>query len=112
MSEIDPATKAASNATEAADAAGAAGRPDGEPMAERRSGRVVMRRGIAQRTGRLHLVRAWLDRDGEPTVRPLGAHAAGSLGSLAGANAWMVVGPDVERLEEGTVVETWPMLPS
>jgi uncharacterized protein (TIGR00730 family) len=45
VSEIDPAATAA-------DAAGAAGRPDGEPMTERRSGRVVMRRGIAQRTGR------------------------------------------------------------
>jgi molybdopterin molybdotransferase len=66
-----------------------------------------------QRTGRLHLVRAWLERDGvQATVRPLGPHGAGSLGSLAAANAWMVVGPDVERLEPGTVVETWPMLPS
>ena len=66
-----------------------------------------------QRTGRLHLVRAWLDRDGaQATVRPLGPHGAGSLGSLAAANAWMVVGPDVERLEPGTVVETWRMLPS
>jgi len=68
---------------------------------------------FTQRRGRLHLVRAWLEhRDGEATVRPLGPHAAGSLGSLAGANAWMVVAPDVERLEAGTVVETWPMLPS
>jgi len=68
---------------------------------------------FTQRPGRLHLVRAWLDRAGdEATIRPLGPHAAGSLGSLAGANAWMVVGPDIERLEAGTVVETWPMLPS
>ena len=57
--------------------------------------------GVARPTGRRNA-----------TVRPLGPHAAGSLGSLAGANAWMVVGPDVERLEEGAVVETWPMLPS
>src|SRR5262249_36819075 len=68
---------------------------------------------FTQRTGRLHLVRARLEySDGEATVRPLGPHAAGSLGSLSGANAWMVVAPDIERLEAGTVVETWPMLPS
>jgi molybdopterin molybdotransferase len=68
---------------------------------------------FTQRPGRLHVVRAWLDRNhGEPMVRPLGPHGAGSLGSLAAANAWMVVGPDVERLEAGTVVETWPMLRS
>jgi molybdopterin molybdotransferase len=68
---------------------------------------------FAQRPGRLHLVRAWLDREhGGATVRPLGPHAAGSLGSLAAANAWMVVPPEVERLDEGAEVETWPMLPS
>jgi molybdopterin molybdotransferase len=84
-------------------------------------GRTAAREAVAarliesftQRRGRLHLVRAWLDRGAaEPTVRALGPHAAGSLGSLAGANAWMVVPPDVDRLDEGTVVETWPMLPS
>jgi molybdopterin molybdotransferase len=68
---------------------------------------------FTQRPGRLHLVRAWLDREhGGATVRPLGPHAAGSLGSLAAANAWMVVAPEVERLDEGAEVETWPMLPS
>ncbi len=91
------------------------------PAVETMLGREAVRESVqarltesfTQRTGRLHLVRAWLDRrDGRATVRPLGPHAAGSLGSLAGANAWMVVGPDVERLEEGAVVETWPMLPS
>jgi molybdopterin molybdotransferase len=84
-------------------------------------GRITVREVVAaglsepftQRTGRLHLVRAWLDREGDhATIRPLGPHGAGSLGSLARANAWMIVPPDVERLEPGTVVETWPMLPS
>jgi molybdopterin molybdotransferase len=65
-----------------------------------------------QRPGRLHLVRAHLDRTpAGPRVRPLGPHAAGSLGSLARANAWMVVPADVGRLETGAEVETWPMLP-
>ena len=68
---------------------------------------------FTQRPGRLHLVRAWLDNEGgEATVRPLGPHAAGSLGSLAAANAWMVVPAELERLDEGAEVETWPMLPS
>jgi molybdopterin molybdotransferase len=81
--------------------------------AVRESVQARLTESFTQRTGRLHLVRAWLDRrDGGATVRPVGPHAAGSLGSLAGANAWMVVGPEVERLEEGAVVETWPMLPS
>jgi molybdopterin molybdotransferase len=81
--------------------------------ASRRAVDARLTESFAQRPGRLHLVRAWLDQeDGIPTVRPLGPHAAGSLGSLARANAWMVVAPDIERLEAGTVVETWPMLPS
>jgi molybdopterin molybdotransferase len=81
--------------------------------AVRESVSATLTEAFKQRTGRLHLVRAWLQRDGaHATVRPLGPHSAGSLGSMAGANAWMVVGPDVERLEPGTVVETWPMLPS
>jgi molybdopterin biosynthesis enzyme len=81
--------------------------------AARESVPATLTEAFKQRTGRLHLVRAWLDREGaNATVRPLGPHSAGSLGSMAGANAWMVVGPHVERLEPGTVVETWPMLPS
>jgi molybdopterin molybdotransferase len=66
-----------------------------------------------QRPGRMHLVRALLSESGDGSVvRPLGPHSAGSLGSLAGANAWMVVPPEIERLDEGAKVETWPMLPS
>jgi molybdopterin molybdotransferase len=81
--------------------------------AVRESVPATLTESFKQRNGRLHLVRAWLERDrAQATVRPLGPHGAGSLGSLAGANAWMVVPPDVERLETGTVVETWPMLPS
>jgi molybdopterin molybdotransferase len=92
-------------------------RPALAAMLGRTSARDVVRARLLepfrQRTGRLHLVRAWLVREGdEATVRPLGPHGAGSLGSLGGANAWMVVPPDVERLEPGTEVETWPMLPS
>jgi len=65
-----------------------------------------------QRRGRLHLVRARLDRTSpEARVTALGRQGAGSLGSLAEANAWMVIGPDVSRLDAGAEVETWPMLP-
>jgi len=64
-----------------------------------------------QRPGRLHLVRARLDRSrAEARVTALAQQGAGSLGSLGRANAWMIVGPEVERLEAGAEVETWPML--
>jgi len=65
-----------------------------------------------QRPGRLHLVRARLDEaPGGARVRALGGQGAGSLGSLARANAWMIVDPQVERLDAGAEVETWPALP-
>ena len=65
-----------------------------------------------QRPGRTNLVRAWLDSTRSPaSVRPLAPHTAGSLGSLGRANAWMVVAAEVERLDAGAEVETWPMLP-
>ena len=65
-----------------------------------------------QRPGRLHLVRARLDRSSpDARVRALDRQGAGSLGSLGQANAWMVVDSEVERLQAGAEVETWPMLP-
>ena len=48
--------------------------------AVRESVAAILTEAFKQRTGRLHLVRAWLDRRGEATVRPLGPHSAGSLG--------------------------------
>lgn len=59
-----------------------------------------------QRPGRLHLVRAQAWREGERLlVRPAGRQGAGMVHSLARANAWMVVGPDVTSLPAGTEVE-------
>jgi len=84
----------------------------GRPPHERSRVRARLDEPFRQRPGRLHLVRAYLDRTApEPVVRAVGHQGAGSLGSLARANAWMIVGPEVERLEAGAEVETWPMLP-
>lgn len=67
---------------------------------------------FAQQPGRLHLIRARCRRRGDRLmVRPAGPQGAAMIGSLAAANAWLVVPPDVERLPAGTRVEVWPMLP-
>ena len=84
----------------------------GRPAGERPRVTARLAEPFSQRPGRLHVVRARLDRSSPGArVTVLAQQGAGSLGSLGRANAWMVVGPDVERLDEGAEVETWPMLP-
>lgn len=65
---------------------------------------------FTQPPGRRHWVRAEVTvaTDGR-TVRPVGAQGSAMLHSLAAANAWMVVGPGVERLDAGAQVEVHPM---
>jgi molybdopterin molybdotransferase len=65
---------------------------------------------VRQRPGRLHLVRARCWREGERRlVRAAGHQGAGTVGSLAAANAWMVLQPEVESLPAGSTVEVRPM---
>ncbi|HEX9887938.1 MAG TPA: gephyrin-like molybdotransferase Glp [Nitriliruptorales bacterium] len=66
---------------------------------------------FSQPTGCWHWVRARVTEEAQgPHVRPAGAQGSAMLHSLAAANAWMVVPPDVSVLDVGAevqVVPTW-----
>ncbi len=82
----------------------------GRPGTPRPSVAGELATAFRQRPGRLHLVRAraWRE-DGRLLVAPAGPQGAGSIASLAAANAWLVVPPAVERLEVGATVEVRAM---
>jgi molybdopterin molybdotransferase len=68
--------------------------------------RAALAEDLEQPPGRLHLVRAEVWREGDRLLaRPAGRQGAGMVHSLARANAWMVVGPEVSRLPAGAEVE-------
>ncbi|HXF57857.1 MAG TPA: gephyrin-like molybdotransferase Glp [Actinomycetota bacterium] len=78
----------------------------GRRPATRPSVRAFLAEDFEQRPGRLHLVRAEAWREGgRLLVRPAGRQGAGMVHSLARANAWMVVGPEVTSLPAGAEVE-------
>lgn len=78
----------------------------GRKPTTRPSVRAFLSEDFEQHPGRLHLLRAEVWREGERLlVRPTGRQGAGMLHSLARANAWMVVGPDVTALPTGAEVE-------
>jgi molybdopterin molybdotransferase len=68
--------------------------------------RAILSDPFEQRPGRLHLVRVevWRERGGF-RARPAGRQGAGMIHSLARAQGWAVVAPDVERLPAGSEIE-------
>jgi molybdopterin molybdotransferase len=78
----------------------------GKPPALRASTSAVLAEPVVQSPGRLHLVRArvW-HSEGRLWARPEGRQGAGSIQSLAGANAWLVVPPEADHLPAGAEVE-------
>jgi molybdopterin molybdotransferase len=76
-------------------------RPDVRPTVP-----ATLTEGLSQMPGRLHLVRVevWREEDGLRT-RPAGKQGAGMIHSLARAQGWAVVPPEVGELPAGSVVE-------
>jgi molybdopterin molybdotransferase len=62
--------------------------------------------GLSQVPGRLHLVRVEVWREeGGLRARPAGKQGAGMIHSLARAQGWAVVPPEVDELPPGSVIE-------
>ncbi len=79
----------------------------GRPPSVRPSARATLAEPLAQKPGRLHLIRAevWRDDRGKLWARPAGRQGAGMIHSLARAQAWAVVPPDVSELPRGSEVD-------
>ncbi len=76
-------------------------RPDVRP-----SVRATLAEAFTQRPGRLHLVRVEVWREpGGFRARPSGRQGAGMIHSLARAEGWGVIPPDVEDLPAGSEIE-------
>jgi molybdopterin molybdotransferase len=68
--------------------------------------RATLTEPFAQHPGRLHLVRVevWRDPSGL-RARPAGRQGSGMIHSLAGAQGWAVIPPEVETLPAGSELE-------
>jgi molybdopterin molybdotransferase len=68
--------------------------------------RATLTEHFAQEPGRLHLVRVEVWREASGLMaRPAGRQGAGMIHSLARAQGWAVILPDVERLAAGSEVD-------
>jgi molybdopterin molybdotransferase len=66
----------------------------------------ILVEAFAQRPGRLHLVRVEVWREGSGLrARPAGRQGAGMIHSLARAQGWAVIPPEVEELSEGAEIQ-------
>jgi molybdopterin molybdotransferase len=79
----------------------------GRPPSVRPSVRAKLAEPLRQKPGRLHLIRAevWRDDRGTLWARMAGRQGAGMIHSLARAQAWAVVPPDVSELPRGSEVD-------
>ena len=76
-------------------------RPDVRP-----SVRATLAEAFTQRPGRLHLVRVEVWREPEGLrARPSGRQGAGMIHSLARAEGWAVIPPEVEELPPGSEID-------
>jgi molybdopterin molybdotransferase len=71
----------------------------GKPARVRPAVRATLAEPFSQHPGRLHLVRVEVWREGSGLrARPVGRQGAGMLHSLAWAQGWAVIPPDIEEL--------------
>ena len=78
----------------------------GKPPQLRPSVRAVLTEALLQQPGTLHLVRATVWCDGDCLrARVAGSQGAGMIHSLAAANAWAVIPPDVAALPAGSEID-------
>jgi molybdenum cofactor synthesis domain-containing protein len=78
----------------------------GKPAEVRTTVRATLVEAFSQPPGRLHLVRVQVWRDGpEIMAKPSGRQGASMIHSLARAQGWAVIPPEVEELPAGSPVD-------